>query len=297
MNLLKRQFDVLTYLESKKEEARQTQRAISIGANISIGGVNKTLSELENEGLAVDGFISKEGMLALEPYKVKRAIFLAAGFGERLIPVTLNTPKPLVRVNGVRLIDTMIDAVLAAGIEEIVVVRGYLSEQFDQLLSKYPMIKFIENPDYRETKNISSVMLVRDMLGNSYVFDADFLLYNPSLVTKYQYVSNYLTYKVDVTDDWCMGTKNGVITKLGIGGRNCYQMMSFVYINKEDGKRLADDVPSAYEMPGGKENFWDQVALEIFAKDYKIYIRECSPEDIKEIDNYSELKMLDKSYK
>lgn len=296
MDLNSRQFDVLKFLELTKNDDRQTQRAISAGVGLSIGSVNKTLAELEELGFITDGIINPEGIKTLEPYRVKRAIFLAAGFGERLIPVTLNTPKPLVRVKGVRIIDTMIDAVIAAGIEEIIIVRGYLGEQFDQLLSKYPMLKFVDNPDYIETKNISSVMCVKDSLENAYVFDADFLLYNPEIICKYQYVSNYLTYTVDVTDDWCMETKNGVISKLAVGGRNCYQMMSLVYINKEDGNRLATDVPKVYEMPGGKEKFWDQVALEIFAKDYKIYIRECNPEDITEIDTYSELKKLDNSY-
>ena len=78
--------------------------------------------------------------------KLKERYFLAAGFGSRMVPITLNTPKPLVRVNGNRIIDSLIDAVLEAGIKEIYIIRGYLSEQFDQLLYKYPMIKFIEKP-------------------------------------------------------------------------------------------------------------------------------------------------------
>ena len=50
------------------------------------------------------------------------------------MPITLNTPKPLIRVQGRRIIDSLLDAVYAAGIEEVYVVRGYLAEQFDQLL-------------------------------------------------------------------------------------------------------------------------------------------------------------------
>ena len=43
-------------------------------------------------------------------HKVERAIILAAGIGKRMNPVTLKTPKPLVKVNGVRMIDTIIKA-------------------------------------------------------------------------------------------------------------------------------------------------------------------------------------------
>ena len=42
-------------------------------------------------------------------YKVKRAIIMAAGFGNRMKPVTLDVPKPLIKVNGKRMIDTIID--------------------------------------------------------------------------------------------------------------------------------------------------------------------------------------------
>lgn len=105
--------------------------------------------------------MTEPGREALEPYRVKRAVFLAAGFGSRLIPITFNTPKPLVRIRGERLIDAMIDACLAAGIEEIYIVRGYLAEQFDQLLYKYPTLRFIDNPSYNESKNISSAFSAR----------------------------------------------------------------------------------------------------------------------------------------
>ena len=107
-------------------------------------------SAFSEAGLVSGGLITPEGREALEPYRVKRALFMAAGFGSRLVPITLNTPKPLVRVHGVRMIDTLLDAVLAAGITEIYVIRGYLSEQFDQLFYKYPMIKFIENPLFKD---------------------------------------------------------------------------------------------------------------------------------------------------
>ena len=54
--------------------------------------------------------ITEKGIKALEPYRVRKAIILAAGFGQRLAPVSLQTPKPLVEVNGVRIIDTLLDA-------------------------------------------------------------------------------------------------------------------------------------------------------------------------------------------
>jgi CTP:phosphocholine cytidylyltransferase-like protein len=296
MKLPRAQFDVLVFFEREKEEKNLTQRNIARMTGLSVGTVNKTLVHLNKTGLIKNNSLSAAGMQVLEPYRVKRAIFIAAGFGSRLVPITLNTPKPLVRVKGVRIIDTLLDAVYAAGIEEIIIVRGYFSEQFDQLKYKYPNIQFLENPLYNESNNISSAMCVRFLLQNAYVLESDLILSNPSLVSKYQYASNYLGVPVERTDDWCFETRNGIITRVRVGGQNCHHMFGISYWNQTDGAKLADHIKQVYEMPGGKERYWDQVPLEYFAKDYAVEVRECSFDDIIEIDTFNELKKIDKTY-
>ena len=295
MELTRKQFDVLTFLESKNDQII-TQREIATEVGVSLGTVNKVLEQLRHEGLLVNNCVTDKGMQLLEPYRVKRAVLLAAGFGSRLVPVTLNTPKPLVRVKGVRMIDTLLDAIQEAGIKEVIIVRGYLGEQFDQLLYKYPNITFIENPLYNESNNISSAMCARYYFKNAYVMEADLVLYNKKLITKYQYSSNYLGVYTEKTDDWCFDTKNKIITKVKVGGYNCYHMFGISYWSEEDGAKLAEHIKEVYNMPGGKERYWDQVALEYFAKDYKLEVRECTFDDIVEVDNYSELKKLDNVY-
>lgn len=293
--MTKKQFDVMVYLSDKHTGC--SQREIAGATKMSVGTVNRCVTELTECGYLKDGLITPAGLDALEPYRVKRAVFIAAGFGSRMVPVTLNTPKPLIRVNGKRIITTLIDAVLAAGINEIYIVRGYLAEQFDQLLYDYPMIKFIENPMYNEANNISSIACASYLLKNAYVLEADLVLYNPALITKYQYHSNYLGVPVDTTDDWCFDTAdNGVIKKLLVGGTNCHHMFGISYWNEEDGSKLVGHIKSVYQSPGGKERYWDQVALEYYKDEYKVYVRECTFDDIVEIDTFSELKKLDKTY-
>lgn len=294
MELTRKQFDILTCLERTKGD--YTQRQIAEETGMSLGTVNRTMSGLTQEGLVSAKGITIAGLEALEPYRVKRAVFIAAGFGHRLVPITLNTPKPLVRVHGKRMIDTLLDAVLEAGIQEIYVVRGYLGEQFDQLLYKYPMIKFIENPIYNEANNISSTLCARHLLQNTYVLEADLVLYNPKLITKYQYCSNYLGVPVEKTDDWCFVTKNRVITKVLVGGTNCHHMFGISYWTADDGAKLYEDIKTVYEMPGGKERYWDEVPLRYCQEHYAVEVRPCTFEDIIEIDSYSDLKRLDKAY-
>ena len=292
--LTRKQFDILSILA--EEKGTLSQRQLGEKSGHSLGTVNRVMQELTELQYVTEGEITGAGISALEPYRAKRAIFIAAGFGSRLVPITFNTPKPLVRVHGQRIIDGLIDACLDAGINEIYIVRGYLAEQFDQLLYKYPMIKFLENPVYNEANNISSAMVARYMLSNAYVFEADLLISNPKIITKYHYTSDFLAIKKDRTDDWCFIVKYGVIVEEKVGGLDCWQMVGISYWNEEDGHKLSDDIKMTYEQPGGKERYWEQVPLVFCKKHYKVEVRECRENDIIEIDTFRELKAIDKTY-
>ena len=295
MELTRKQFDILSTLAAS--EGKLSQRELEKKCEHSLGTINKIMRELAESKLVINGDITPEGIDALEPYRVRRAVFIAAGFGSRLVPITLNTPKPLVRVNGVRIIDTLIDACLAAGIGEIYIVRGYLAEQFDQLLYKYPMIRFIENPSYNESNNISSAMAARYLLQNAYVLESDLIISNPSIITKYHYHSDVLGIWKERTDDWCLDVdKDGNVCEEKVGGLNTYQMVGGYYLNAADGARLANHIQEAFLAPGGKERYWETVPNQVYKGKYKIQVRPCKEEDIVEIDTFRELKQIDKTY-
>lgn len=296
MDLTRKQFDILAALAESKTSL--TQRDLEKKTGCSLGTVNRILKELTGAGYVAEGAITNAGVNALEPYRAKRAIFIAAGFGTRLVPITFNTPKPLVRVHGIRIIDRLIDACLEAGVNEIYIVRGYLGELFDQLLYKYPMIKFLENPVYNEANNISSSLVARYMLSNAYVFEADLLISNPKIITKYHYTSDFLAIKKERSDDWCFRVKDGVIIEEKVGGEgdDIWQMVGISYWNETDGHKLSQDIAEVYTSPGGKERYWEQVPLVYRKEHYAVEIRECYDEDIVEIDTYKELKAIDKTY-
>lgn len=67
-------------------------------------------------------------------------------------------------------------------------------------------------------------MIAKSYIKNAYVLEGDLVLYNPNLITKYQYESNYLRVQTPMTDDWCFEVKKEYIKKLLVGGRNCYHM-------------------------------------------------------------------------
>ncbi len=296
MELSRKHFDVLEKIATSRNKL--TEKELEKKTGYSCGTINRVMTELKEVGYMTEGVITNSGVNALEPYRVKRAIFIAAGFGTRLVPITFNTPKPLVRVHGVRIIDRLIEACLEAGINEIYVVRGYLAELFDQLLYKFPMIKFLENPVYNEANNISSSLVARYLLSNAYVFEADLLISNPAIIKKYHYTSNFLAIKKNRTDDWCFRVKDGIIQEEKVGGEgdDIWQMVGISYWNDADGHKLSQDISDVYASPGGKERYWEQVPLVYKKEHYQVEINECHDEDVVEIDTFNELKAIDKTY-
>lgn len=294
------QFTLLTFIDDHKGEPL-TQRKVADGVTLSLGTTNKILNQFVSDDLIIMHSdktieITEKGYKALEPYKVRKAIIIAAGFGSRMAPVTLDTPKPLVKVNGVRIIDTMIDALLAKDITNITIVVGYKKEQFNQLLEKYPMLKFIENPIYNESNNISSMYAAVDIIDRCYICEADLIVSDPSVITKYQYCSNYLGAYVSETDDWCFFKKGNYINKVSIGGENCWHMIGISYWDEKDSLKLREDIVKTFKSRGGKEKYWDDVPLTNHKYDFHIEVRECKKSCVTEIDNFSELVLIDPSY-
>lgn len=246
------------------------------------------------------GMATADDLMALEPYRAKRAVLFASGFGSRMLPITINTPKPLVNVNGRRIICSLLDALLAIGVEDIIVVTGYLKEQFQLLKQDYPTITLVENPVYDSTNNISSACAALDYdsqaFQNAYAFESDLYLLNPRLLKKYNYDSYYLGVPVESTPDWCFDLDDGFIVDLHKGGVNCHHMYGISYWTEEDGRKLASDLPKSFMQDQCKQRFWDDVPCVICHDNYRIKIKDCTFEDIAEIDSFAELQEIDKRY-
>lgn len=253
--------------------------------------------ELQQAGLLHGESLTEAGLAALEPYRVKRAVILAAGFGSRLMPATADCPKPMVKVKGKSIIETLLEAITEAGIPEIYLVRGYRGERFDALLEKYPHIQFLENPYYNEANNISTAWIARELIQDAYVCEADLAVIHHKIIRPYEYETNYLGAWEEEVHDWCFWTnQQGYVRLLSDSyGTDCYRMFGISYWTAEDGKRLADYLDNAFMVQKQWKKYWDEVSMMDHLSQFSIYVRPCSLEDVLEIDTYEELLELEKN--
>ena len=231
---------------------------------------------------------------------VKRAIIMAAGFGSRMNPVTLTTPKPLVKVNGVRMIDTVIDALHINEIYQIYIVVGYLKEQFYPLERQYPGVHIIENPYYDTCNNISSLYVARDYIEDSIILDGDQIIYNSAILFKEFDRSGYNSVWTNIeTNEWLqtIDKSKRVIHCSRTGGTNGWQLYSISRWNKEDGIKLKSLLELEFETNKNTTIYWDDIALFCHPNEFNLTVYPMNKEDVIEIDNYTELVEIDNSYR
>ena len=230
--------------------------------------------------------------------KVKRAIIMAAGYGTRLRPITLSTPKPLIKVNGIRMIESVIEALLKNDIREIYVVTGYLAEKFDFLEEKYSEVTLIYNPYYSKYNNISSLYVARDHLKDVIILDGDQVIKNYKILSPNFEKSGYnCVWSEEYTDEWLLQVeKNTIVSCSRNGGEKGWRLYSISRWSQEDGQKLKADLEYQFEVEKNYDIYWDDVALFCSPQNYDLGIREMNLDDVIEIDTIDELRLVDKSY-
>ncbi|MGL5822294.1 MAG: sugar phosphate nucleotidyltransferase [Sarcina sp.] len=220
-----------------------------------------------------------------------KAILLAAGMGTRLRPITLTVPKSLVEVNGKPLLERQIEMLRERGVEEIIVLTGYLTEKFDYLKEKFG-VNLIYNDKFNVYNNIYTMYLVREYLNDSYVIDADIYL-NRNFIEEEIATSKYFTaYKENFEGEWKVHTDNeDNLINITVESGDGYILSGVSYWSSEDGKFIAKKLEEKIESEDFKDLYWDDIVKENI-KHLNIKVKKLSTDDVYEIDNLEELKAV-----
>ena len=232
--------------------------------------------------------------------KVKNAIILAAGMGSRMIPLTYQRPKGLIAVRGESMVERQIRQLLAVGIEQIVVVTGYLAEQFDFLARKYAgIVTCVYNPEYETKNNISSLYLVRQYLGDTYLLSAD--NYYPENIFREQESERswYCAVRSQTAKtEWGMRTDESgriiEVQKQAAAGQP--YMYGAIFFSREVVPDFCRILEREYADPASHGWLWEDVLIRHLAE-LEFYIHEESELAVLELESLKDLRAFDERYR
>lgn len=285
-------FDVLVAVQAAPSAS---QRALAEATGRSLGAVNGALRRLREQGWVEDGRISVTGLRALEPYRVRNAVILAAGLSSRLAPISYEKPKGLLKVRGEVLIERQIRQLKEAGVDDVTLVVGYKKEQFFYLEDLYG-VRIVVNEVYAERNNHSSLMAVVERLGNTYVCSSDdYFAINP--FSAYEWKAFYAAqYAAGETEEWCMGTGPGRrITSVTVGGADSWYMLGHAYFDQAFSRRFSEVLREEYDRPETKGKLWESLYVDHIGE-LDMVMRPYEEGAIREFDTLDELREFDDGF-
>ncbi|EOS31702.1 MAG: aminotransferase class I/II-fold pyridoxal phosphate-dependent enzyme [Kineothrix sp.] len=186
-----------------------------------------------------EGTASAQEEESLLPYKADNAIIMAAGYSARCMPLSGVMPKGLFRIKGEIMIEREIEQLIAAGITEIVVITGFMAEKFQYLKDKYHVI-LVNNPDFHQYNNISSLYAAQKYMRNSYILCSD-NYYEENIFQLYHYDSHYsCIYSEKYCDEYFVTETDpdGYITGIQRGGAGGWFTIGDAYFTENYSKKF-----------------------------------------------------------
>ena len=285
----------LEILEKLYFETFINQRILASSTGLSVGVVNRSLKQLAADGL-IDrhGQLTEKGRQEIRQRAPRNAVILAAGFGMRMVPINLSTPKALIEVGGEPLIERTIRQLHEQGIRNITVVAGFMKESFEYLMDEYG-VDLVINPDYASKNNLHSLALVADRISNTYIIPCDiWCARNPYSATE-PYSWYMVSELVDEDSTVRVNRKRELVTISDREAGN--SMIGISYLTEPEAGIVRENLKRMDADESFDEDFWEKALYaraEAGSKDRMILqAKVVSSSDFVEIDTYEQLRDLD----
>ncbi len=292
MDLL--ELKVLAY--AKKNNSADENR-ISGRYSVPADDVIKAVHKLQAKGfLTEQKTITNPGIYEISAYKVDNAVIMAAGESRRCLPLSKILPKGLFTVKGEILIEREIRQLHEAGISQVIVVTGYMADQFEYLKEKYG-VTLVMNEDYHTKNNVSSIYAARQYLGNSYICCAD-NYYTENIFSEYEFESFYTCeYTKDYADEYCI-TENssGYIESIKRGGEEQWYTVGANFWTRDFSKTLAGLLTKEYGNPEIDKMLIDDYHIRHFSK-LPVTAKKMKEGAVLEFDTLAEFEAFDPDFK
>lgn len=231
----------------------------------------------------------------MKHHQVDNAVIMAAGLSSRFAPLSYEYPKALLKVKGEILIERQIRQLKAVGIDDITIVVGYKKEQFHYLIDKY-QVAIVENPEYSQRNNHSSLYYVRERLANTYICSADNYFTENVFESQVNHAYYSAVFEEGETDEWTIQTdETGLITDVKIGGTDSWVMLGHVFFSNEFSTKFVEILEEIYHLPETADLLWESIYVD-HLEELPMYIRKYSQETIFEFDSLDELRAFDKKF-
>lgn len=273
-------------LKRIKGESFISQRILAETTGLSLGKVNRSLKELQEDGfLTEENGLTTLAKLEFAANEPKNAIILAAGYGMRMVPINMEMSKGMLMVHGEVMIERQIRQLHEAGINDITIIAGFMKESYEYLIDQYG-VELLVNPEYGVKNNLHSLRLAADKIENTYILPCDVWCEKNPFSDAELYSWYMVTELVDNESEVRANRKRELVK--AFGGN---QMIGIAYIAREQAKTVRErlleyDADIRYE-----QCFWEEILFE--KEKMLLAARVEDSENVYEINTYEQLRELD----
>lgn len=279
----------LDILRTIKDCSISNQRTLSELTGHSLGVVNRSIKRLIECGYLDDqAHLTSLSRDLFQSRKPQNAIILAAGFGMRMVPINMTTPKAFLEVNGERLIERLICQLHEIGVKDITVVVGFMKDHFEYLIDEYG-VKLAYAPDYAFTNNLHSLSKVSDRINNTYIVPCD-IWCDRNPFDNYELYSWYMVSDlVDDNSDVRVNRKMELVRVAPNAAGN--SMVGISYLTGEEAQKVKEKIREYASIPEYNDKFWEEA---LYTKDRMVVqAKVVHASDVVEINTYEQLRDLD----